>query len=229
MNGEFRLRFAYAKAGRLRFLSHLEVLRALERLTRRSGLAYAVTQGFSPHMKIAFGPALPVGTGGQREYADIWLTRYTKSEEALERLQRVAPDDLAPFQASYVPERAPSLTAALTIAKYQVELSGKEIGPTEAQAAIRRLLDVGELEVEHKGKKKVFDLARCVPEDARAEMRDGRLAVELTVKMGPQGSLRPEVFLRAALAESGISVPVMRTTRTDLLVEDDKGVWSSPM
>ena len=33
---------------------------------RRAGLPYAVTQGFTPHMRIAFGPALPVGTAGLR-------------------------------------------------------------------------------------------------------------------------------------------------------------------
>ena len=34
-------------------------------------------QGFNPHMKVAFGPALPVGTASENEYLDVWLTRYT--------------------------------------------------------------------------------------------------------------------------------------------------------
>ena len=63
----FRLRVSFAKTGRLRFLSHLEVVHALERAVRRTELEYAVTQGFNPRMKIAFGPALPVGTAGQRQ------------------------------------------------------------------------------------------------------------------------------------------------------------------
>ena len=57
----FRLRVTYRKAGRLSMLSHLEVTHALERAVRRSGLPFALTQGFSPHMKLSFGSALPVG------------------------------------------------------------------------------------------------------------------------------------------------------------------------
>ena len=53
----FRLRLTFAKQGRLAMLSHLEVARALERTVRRAGLPYAVSQGFSPHMLIAFGAA----------------------------------------------------------------------------------------------------------------------------------------------------------------------------
>ncbi|MFR3272966.1 MAG: DUF2344 domain-containing protein [Slackia sp.] len=41
---------------------------------RRADLPYAVSQGFSPHMKQAFGAALPVGVGGTEEIFDVQLT-----------------------------------------------------------------------------------------------------------------------------------------------------------
>jgi radical SAM-linked protein len=228
MTGEFRLRVCYPKADRLRWLSHLEVVRAIERTVRRSSLEYAVTHGFSPHMKIAFGPALPVGTGGHKEYADVWLKRYTVAEEALERLRKAAPKDLAPVGAAYVADKAPSLTAALTIARYRVEVTGRETEPTAVQEALSHLLERGELEVEHKGKTKVFDLARTVPKDVRVEVVDGSIEIELTIRMGPQGSLRPDALVRAALAVTEMKA-TLRTTRLDLLVEDEKGDWSRPM
>ena len=59
----FKLRVRYVKEGRLRYLAHLEVLRTVERIVRRAGLPYAVTQGFSPHMRAGFSSALPVGNG----------------------------------------------------------------------------------------------------------------------------------------------------------------------
>ncbi len=227
--GEFRLRICFAKSGRLRWLSHLEIVHALERLFRRSGLPYAVTQGFSPHMKVAFGPALPVGTAGEREYADVWLTSYVAATDALEKLQSAAPVDLRPFEARYVSEKAPSLTAALTIALYRIDVTEREIEPTAVHAALERTLGRGELEVEQKGKTKVFDLTRSVPKDVRVEEAEDGVALELPIRMGSHGSLRPEVLLRAALAEDGIQVSAVRTTRLDLLVEDEEGVWSRPV
>ena len=50
----FRLRVRYGKRDRLKYLGHLEVIHTIERIVRRAGLPYAVTQGFSPHMRVGF-------------------------------------------------------------------------------------------------------------------------------------------------------------------------------
>lgn len=227
--GEFRLRVRYAKVGRLRWLSHLEIVRALERIIRRSGLPFAVTQGFNPHLKAAFGPALPVGTAGENEYFDVWLRGYTDAEEALVRLRKAAPEDLAPTLVAYVGDREPSLTAALTIATYHIEIDGEETFADRVQAGMETLLAVGELTVENKGKTKVFDLRRSVPEDARVDGRDGGVSMRLTIRMGPNGSLRPEALVRAALTKADIEPSAVRTTRIDTFIESDEGVWSRPV
>lgn len=226
--GEYRMRVCYGKIGRLRWLSHLEVVRSLERTVRRSQLPYALTGGFSPHMKAAFGPALPVGTSGEREYLDVWLTRYTEPLEALARLRETAPRDLSPLQIAYVDAKAPALTAALTIAKYRIDLKG-ESDPTVVQAALQRLLATGRLEIEHKGKSKVFDLTRTVPEDPRVEDVTGGASVHLTIRMGPEGSLRPLSLVEAISADTGIEASAVHTTRLDLLIESEEGVWSRPV
>lgn len=226
---EFRLRLAYKKSGRLRWLSHLEVIHTLERSVRRAQLPYAVTHGFSPHMKAAFGPALPVGTAGDNEYLDVWVTRYTTAQDALAALIASTPADMAPFSAGYVSDKEPSLTAAITIARYECDLTGKESTAREVQAALDRVVGTGTLSVEHKGKIKVFDLARSLPEEVRVEDRDDGCSVMLTVRMGPSGSLRPELLIREALRSEQLSAAVTRTTRTDTLIETDEGVWARPM
>lgn len=227
--GEFRLRVCYVKAGRLRWLSHLEVVHALERMVRRAGLPFAVTQGFSPHMKAAYGPALPVGTASENEYLDVWLKEYTRAADALATLRASSADDLAPKDAVYVANNAPSLTAALVIGHYRIDLDGREITSEQVQAALAQVFSAGELVVEHKGKQKVFDLTRSVPKDARVSDSEGGVSVDLAIRMGPEGSLRPESLVRAAIQKSDIAVSAVRTTRLDTLVEDDEGVWSRPV
>lgn len=227
--GEFRLRVAYAKAGRLRYLSHLEVVHALERSVRRAGLEYAVTQGFSPHMKAAFGPALPVGTAGDNEYYEVWLTRYTGADDALGRLVAATPADLAPTEAVYVPGSAPSLGACLTIAKYRVELALPAGAADRVRDGIATIVSSGELTVEHKGKRKVFDLARSLPEEVRVEVTQGFVVVDMTVRMGPEGSLRPDSLISSALATAGLETSIARTTRTHTLMETEAGEWARPV
>ncbi|MFR1640505.1 MAG: TIGR03936 family radical SAM-associated protein [Eggerthellaceae bacterium] len=119
----FRLRMTFCKQGRLAMLSHLEVARALERAVRRAGLPFAVSQGFSPHMKIAFGAALPVGVGGTHELADLQMTRYVPVDEALEALQRASVPDLMVKACDYIGRTRRPLSAAYPIAVYRALLS----------------------------------------------------------------------------------------------------------
>ena len=227
--GEFRLRIRYRKVGRLAWLSHLEVAHSLERMIRRADLPFAITQGFSPHLKAAFGPALPVGTGGENEYFDVWLTRYTEAADVIDRLVGVAPPDLAPIDGRYVDGRGRSLTSMLTIACYDMVVLGEGVDPEAVSEALVGLISDGELSVEHKGKSKVYDLMRGVPKDARVGGEGGSVTIDLVIRMGPDGSLRPEKLVRAALERAGIQASSVRTTRRDTLVEDEEGVWSRPM
>lgn len=227
--GEFRLRICYAKRGRLRYLSHLEVVRSLERAVRRAGLPYAVTKGFNPHMKAAFGPALPVGTASEREYLDVWLTRYTEGAQVLASLVASSPADLAPLEVRYVNDAEPSLTAALTVGVYEVRLEGEGVGPEEVEDAIARVVGEGTFSVVHKGKTKVFDLARSLPKEPRVSVAEAATMVEMAVRMGPEGSLRPDVFVREVLARAGIEPSSLGTTRLDVFIETDGGVWSRPV
>ena len=228
-SGEFRLRVRYGKVGRLRWLSHLEVVRALERAVRRAELPFALSQGFSPHIRIAFGPALPVGTAGQNEYYDVWLTRYTGAEDALQRLGASTPEDLAPSQARFVGEREPSLAAATNVAVYRVAVDGKESSTEQVRAALSRVVESGSLTVERKGKHKVFDLTRSLLEETRVTGRDSGCDVHLTVRIGPEGSLRPETLVSSALVAASLDASVTHTTRTDTLIETEGGTWARPL
>lgn len=184
----FRLRVVFRKAGRLALLSHLEVARALERAVRRADLPYAVSQGFSPHMRIAFGAALPVGVGGEREFYDLLLTRYVAPARCLEALQAASPADLMVLECSYVEHAAPAASVAFPLSTYRAELSAPvgEWPVPDAVTVVR--------------KKKEKELA--VAEYLAGEMLladDGR-SVMFALEAKPTGSLRPDKLVDACLA-----------------------------
>jgi len=212
----FRLRITYGKTGRLRFLSHLEVARACERAVRRTGLGYAVTQGFNPRMRIAFGPALPVGSAGIAESYDLWLTRLVPAAETLEMLRAATPVGLAPAEARYVSEKDPSLTAAMTLGEYEVVVEDPGMGPGRLAEALADVIGSGSLAIEHKGALKVYDLAVCLPEGAQVSEEPGRGTVRVVVHMGPWGSLRPEALVREALKRMDADAASITVTRVAL-------------
>lgn len=119
----FRLRATYIERDRLAMLSHLEVARALERTVRRAQLPYAISQGFSPHMKIAFGAALPVGVGSTCEIFDLQLTEYVPPLRALEALQRASVPDLMVQKCAYIESSARAASVAFPLSVYEVRFS----------------------------------------------------------------------------------------------------------
>lgn len=224
----FRARVCFRKTGPLRHLSHLEVVRACERAARRARLPYAVTKGFSPHMRIAFGPALPVGTAGLGEYYDVWLRSYMPAKDVLANLTAATPENLAPVSVMYAGEREASLTAALTIARYEVVVEGGT-GLAEGLAgSLAAIVAEGVFAVEHKGKQKVFELASTLPKEPEVSSVEGVTVVGLTTRMGERGSLRPETLVTTALAREGLEGRIASVTRTELLVEEEDS-WRSPM
>ena len=229
MTGEFRLRVEYAKEGRGGWLSHLEVLRAVERTVRRSGLSYAVTQGFHPHIKLAFGPALPVGTSSAGEHFDLYLTAFVEPEEALRALRAAAPPILPVLRAGYVAAAEPSLSAALTWADYRVEVFGSTISATQVEEAFAALRSRESLEVVQKGKTKVFDTERNVPKDAVTGTQPSSLNVQFSLRIDPAGSLRPDALIRALYDGVPANFSHLRIERTGIFSEGEEGNLIRPL
>src|SRR3954453_4380925 len=87
-----RIRIRYAKRGRLRFTSHRDFARALERAIRRSGIPIAFSAGFSPHPKVSYVGAAPTGTASEAEYLEIGLAEAREPAEVKTALDAALPD-----------------------------------------------------------------------------------------------------------------------------------------
>ncbi|MCL2745486.1 MAG: TIGR03936 family radical SAM-associated protein [Coriobacteriia bacterium] len=231
----FRLRIAYAKQGRGRFLAHLEVQRALSRMVRRSGLPYAVSQGFNPQMRLSTGPALSVAVSGEREYCDLVLTSYVKPVDALCQLQEVEAGFLPVLDVGYVGTKEPSLNASIVAQELCVIIENAPALVTEQalKAGLTALQARDTLEVEHKGKTKVYDSATHVPKGITVVTKGSTVQMTLMLRISNQGSLRPDALLSHLLQAAGlpsledgkIGEGLVRTDRTALFCEalDEEG------
>ncbi len=199
----FRLRVTFCKSGRLILLSHLEVARALERTVRRAQLPFAVSQGYSPHMRIAFGAALPVGVGGTAEFFDLFLTSYLAPDEALCALQATCVDDLSVIACDYVESNAPAACVAFPLSTYEAQLSSE----------IMRLVVPEQIKVVRRKKEKSL----CVAEFLRGDVELAKCKVTFTLEAKPTGSLRPDLFLHRCLDETIACGSAPREIRTLVL------------
>jgi radical SAM-linked protein len=68
-----RLVIKYTKEERVKYISHLDFLRLVQRAIRRADIPVAYSQGFNPHPRLSFASALAVGVTSEGEYLDIYL------------------------------------------------------------------------------------------------------------------------------------------------------------
>lgn len=244
----FRLRARYIKHGRLAYLGHLELAHTIERIVRRAGLPYAVTQGFSPHMRVGFTSALPVGTSSDAEYFDVFLTDYVPAPDALSRLVAASPADLAPQELRYLDVRTPALTAEITRAAYRVELigAGADVDAQAVRSALSGIVEAGSIPYVRSGKAKTLDVASTLAGHTVEQTEPGAVALDLDTRISNDGALRPEILIaaldRALCRGREFEGPIVSTgvqhlhafsrysvCRTAQYVEDADGSLLSPL
>ncbi|HET7017215.1 MAG TPA: TIGR03936 family radical SAM-associated protein, partial [Streptosporangiaceae bacterium] len=89
-----RLTIRYAKRGRMRFASHRDVARAIERGVRKAGVPVAYSAGFSPHPRISYSGGAPTGAASEAEYLEISLTRRCEPADLGRSLDAALPDGI---------------------------------------------------------------------------------------------------------------------------------------
>lgn len=139
-----RLRLRYAKRGRLRFSSHRDFQRALERALRRAGVPMAYSAGFNPHPRISYAGAAPTGAASEAEYVEFAVTRRCDPPALRQALDDALPPGLDVVE---VVEAAPgALADRLQASSWRIELPGTP--PDVADAAVATYLAAERVEVQ---------------------------------------------------------------------------------
>ena len=172
-----RLVIRYAKRGRMRFASHRDIARAIERGVRRAGLPVAFSAGFSPHPKISYAGGAPTGTASEAEYLEIALTGVCPAPDVRDRLDAALPDGIDVVEVVELAD-GPGGAGALRLegSQWRVVLPG--VGAGEAARAVQAFLAADSIVVERltsKGLRRLDARAAVVTLelDRRAEQEAG--------------------------------------------------------
>lgn len=91
---KINLRAVFEKSGRAVFISHLDLLRTMQRAIKRSGIPVWYSQGFNPHIYLNFPLALSLGVTSKTEFMDFAVTEECDNNAIVERLNSVMPEGL---------------------------------------------------------------------------------------------------------------------------------------
>ncbi len=209
----------FSKGGRLRFVGHLDVMRAFQRALNRAGIQLAYSQGFNPHPLMSFASPLSLGYEGENEIVEIILEKEMTDEALFDALSAQLPEGLKLRSVRTGVGQKGNAMARLAAAEF--ELKSTHAYFTEQN--IRSFFEQEELPVEKLGK--VKGRKRTVTVDIkpliyRWSYQDGSLFV--IGAGGPSVNFNPEHLLASLASFSGLDkYPETSISRKRLLYEKE--------
>ncbi len=215
----YDLRLFLSKKGRIKFVSHLDMFRMMQRAVRRADIPLWYTEGFNPHPYISFLLALSLGVESEGEPVDIRIVGDMSPDEIKERLNKCLPEGLkveaavAPFNKS----------GEITFGEYYCLFDKTEITEKELYSA----LTSGELSCEKSGKQgkkkvmKTVNVSEHIKSFSLSE-ENGDIRLDVVLPSGSTFNLNPIQMSAAISSYLGKEVIPVKVMRTSLLTADMK-------
>lgn len=91
---EGKVRIAFSKTGKIKYISHLDLCRTFKSAFIRAKFPLGYSEGFNPRPKMAFALTVSVGSESLCELLDIYITKPCDKEDLIDRLSAALTPDL---------------------------------------------------------------------------------------------------------------------------------------
>ena len=192
-------RLLFAKSGRARYISHLDLMRTFQRAFFRADIPIKHTEGFNPHAFVSIALPLSVGFSSECEILEFGLLDGVGEDEVPARLNAALPEGIT-IHKCYKAERP---IKQLTHLNYIITFTYETGAPFGVEKAIKSLLSRESVVVRKKSKKAKtgFTEVDLIPliRSWHVEGRRDTLMVDVVLAAQNPG-LNPEL-IRAAFCE----------------------------
>jgi radical SAM-linked protein len=117
-------RIVFDRVGDMKYISHLDTIRFLERLFKKTGIKIKHSEGFHPRPKLSFGNPVSLGDEVYNELMDAEIISEISDEKILELLNLNSPDGFI-FKKVYDVPKKSGIANDYNILIYEIE-GGKE-------------------------------------------------------------------------------------------------------
>lgn len=225
------IRVLYKKTGDISYISHLDIVKLMERVSRRAGIKLSYSQGFSPHPKTSFSPALSVGMHSFCEYMDLELEDESIDlQELLDRYNEASVEGIDFIKAKKMEDSTGSIVAFLTNSVYEFDFEYYSLDDFEKiREAIEKISDEKEIMLERtskSGNKIQYNIKEMIQ---KIEVYDDK-KICCTISTSSSANLNPKVLLNHILDTANIiQDEVIRITKKDTFNMSEDGIITRPI
>ncbi|MDF2547062.1 MAG: hypothetical protein K0R93_1960 [Anaerosolibacter sp.] len=209
-----KLRVKFVKNDLMKFISHLDLLRLMERALRRADIKLSFSQGFNPHPKISFATAVPIGLSSEGEYMDVELDEELKPDSFVDRVNRQLPEGIKIISAKNIEAKTPALMAIVDASSYIVSCPlENDTTQNTIEVAIKDFMDLEEIIIHKVSKKngrnvtKEIDIKGFIYKMELLEHSGRSIIFKLMLATGSKGNLKPEVLIEKFIHD--MEVPII--------------------
>lgn len=208
------VRMWFTKTGNLKFISHLDLNRFMQRALKRAKLPLWHTEGFNPHPYVTFALPLSLGQESECEIVDFRLTKPMAATEVKEAIQAVFPPEMTVLQV------APPIQKAKMIAfsAYRIVLPGLSAHKDTVMNFLCQP-SIPVVKRTKKGGETTVDLAPALREVV-LKIQENDLIISLQLPAGSTLNLNPTLLTGALLQTLSMSNQPVFITRTAILTAD---------
>ncbi len=216
----------YSKTGYLKYISHLDVLRFIQRSVKRAGIKAKYSEGFNPHMKTSFGYPLSLGIESIGEYFELELNENIEPELFKERMNSVMPKEMQIIKADYSND-AESLMKRCAYARYLINIE-PSIDVNKLNEYFEEMLTEGVIykrqKINKKNKLVTKELnTKELIDYLKAENIDNKTRIMAVFKTQETGSMKVEEFIKLII-EKGFDLDYYTIMKIDSLDEEMKPI-----
>ena len=218
------IRVMYTKIGDISYISHLDIVKLMERISRRAGVRLAYSQGFSPHPKTSFSPALSVGMNSLCEFLDLELEDESIDLDKLLKLYNDASVDGIEFvKAKRFKENTKSIVAFLTHSVFEFDFKYYDDKHFDKRKlAVDEIKSMQEIILERtskSGNKIQYDIRDMIE---TMEYEDKKILCLISTSSA--NNLNPRVLLHYIISLAGVDDDeiVIITKKDTFNMDDDK-------
>lgn len=187
----YTYRAAITKGEAIRYISHLDYADMMQRAICRAKLPAAYSEGFNPHLKIAFASALAVGVTSEAEYMDFELTQAIPPEKVASRLRQELPAGVELRRLRLLTRRPKALMAQVDQADYEITLPC--VDEARAKKAVQAFNEAMKCLYRRSTPKKSRDIEvkQYVKGDVALSWEAGTARLAVEIRITPTGSIKP--------------------------------------
>ncbi len=212
------LRVRFCKHGRMQYISHLDLVRTMNRVIIRTRLPVAYSEGFNPIPRFSFAAPLSVGVESTCEIMDIRITHPVDLAAVKALFNQNLPIELAVYDAYMAEEKVTAIAATDYTLSFSLPYTA------DAAGALTAALKAQPLTVAKHTKQGVkdTDISPLIA-SAEAFSENGMLAARLSILAPNASFLNPDYVVTAIRTVAPLLFPekcTYRILRTDMKRKD---------